>query len=155
MKIFETKSALKVSFVFSLAGFLLSCYLAYSHVQYKRSPEYESGCAWLSGGENDPCKNVNASPYAEFFGIPTAACGAGMFLALLGLSVAALKKDTFQRKALVGTCILSGLGILVYLYLTYLELFVIHAVCPLCVTTSVFTLIIFLSALFPLKKSLN
>ena len=71
-----------------------------------------------------------------------------MFLLLLVISAAALKKDTFQKKALVGTCIFSGLGIFIYLYLTYLELFVIHAVCPLCVTTSVFTLIIFLAALF-------
>ena len=42
---------------------------------------------------------------------------------------------------------LSSLGLLAYIPLTYLELFVIHAICFWCVTSSLMMLGLFLSAL--------
>ena len=94
------------------------------------------------------CDKVQASGYSKWFGIPVAAFGLAGFVTLLGLSVTGL--FTVQvtgipiRSAILS---LSSLGLLAYIPLTYLELFVIHAICFWCVTSSLMMLGVFLSAL--------
>ena len=48
---------------------------------------------------------------------------------------------------------LSGMGVLFSLYLTYLELFVIHAICRWCVGSAVIITAIFLLALLARRAS--
>ena len=93
------------------------------------------------------CDKVQASEYAKWFGIPVAAFGLAGFLTLLGLNVAGL----FTARVLnlpIRTMLvtISSLGLLAYIPLTYLELFVIHAVCFWCVTSSLMMLGVFLGA---------
>jgi uncharacterized membrane protein len=80
------------------------------------------------------CSTVRNSPWASVAGIPTSAAGLGGFVVLLGLSVAALRgMDSLGPWSadawLLGFAVL---GALVGLGLTYLELFVIGAVCVFC-----------------------
>ena len=81
------------------------------------------------------CEDVAKSQYSSIFGIPVAVLGALFSLAsgILGL-VWAFRAD---RRALLGAYGLGLFGILFVAYLTYLELFVIHAVCIWCVTYGV------------------
>ena len=77
------------------------------------------------------CETVNTSPYSSLFGVPVALFG-------LGASVATLAAVAWwwikaDRRGLA-TAYVIGLASLPFLaYLTYLELFVIHAVCVWCV----------------------
>ena len=81
------------------------------------------------------CEDVAASPYSELFGVPVALFGVGFSIVLVGLSVVWWR--TADRRALLGAYGLGLLGCFVVAGLTYLELFVIHAVCVYCVAYAV------------------
>lgn len=81
------------------------------------------------------CEDVAASPYSEFFGIPVALIGVGFSVVLVGFSIGWWRSA--DRRALLGAYGLGLLGCFVVAGLTYLELFVIHAVCIYCVTYAV------------------
>lgn len=134
---------LKIIIILSILGFFLSSYLTYNHIMFRRSPEYKSGCSWFSTGEDDPCKTVDASKYSEIFGVPVALAGAFYFLFISALSIFRFAKLIFLT---------TFAGIIIYIYLTYLEIFVIKAICPLCVITSIITLLIFLFSIILLRK---
>ena len=82
-------------------------------------------------GPTHGCEDVALSEYSSIFGIPTAAFGLvfSTVVALLGLGWWRLG----DRRALVVAYGLGLFGILFVAYLTYLELFVIHAICVWCV----------------------
>lgn len=143
------KIILLVIIFFSVAGIFLSSYLTYSHIKFRESPEYKSGCAWFSKGKDDPCRTVDASKYSELFGIPLALYGVLYFFSLFSVSGMYLLNK--NRKILNILILVSGFGVVFYIYLTYLEIFIIHAVCPLCVVTSVLNFGIFLGALVVFK----
>ncbi len=77
------------------------------------------------------CEDVARSEYSSILGLPVAAFGAlfSAVIVVLGL-VWAARAD---RRALLGAYGLGLFGVLFVAYLTYLELFVIHAVCAWCV----------------------
>ena len=77
------------------------------------------------------CDTVALSEYSEIVGIPVAFLGAG-FSAVLFVLVAGWlwRRD---RRLLLGSYGLAMLGVVFVAYLTYLELFVIEAICIWCV----------------------
>jgi uncharacterized membrane protein len=48
--------------------------------------------------------------------------------------------------------VLAGIGVLFTVYLTYLELFVIHAICRWCVASGVIIVAIFILSLLDLRR---
>jgi uncharacterized membrane protein len=99
------------------------------------------------------CETVNSSRWATFLGFPVAAWGvafyAAMFvIALIGIS----EKFEDQRNISQALALMSGIGVLFSAWLTYLELFVIHAVCIWCVTSAVIVTIIFVLSLRDLRE---
>lgn len=95
------------------------------------------------------CDAVQNSPYAELFGIPVAVLGLLTYLALL---VFWWVKRTDWRSlgypAQLGFFFVSLVGVLFSAYLTYLEIWVIRAICPWCVASAIVMLVIFLLSLF-------
>jgi uncharacterized membrane protein len=77
------------------------------------------------------CETVALSEYSDVAGVPVALLGAAFSLVLLGLNVVWWRR--WDRRALIGAYGLGLMGILFIGYLTYLELFVIGAVCVWCV----------------------
>jgi uncharacterized membrane protein/glutaredoxin len=116
--------------VFSLLGLLLSIYLAYI---YSRSA---SGLYCAPGSS---CDAVRESPYSSFAGVPVPVWGVAGYAALLLLSVAPF--SNVKKWFLLYLTSLVALSFSIYL--TYLELFVIKAVCPLCVASLAFITVIF------------
>jgi uncharacterized membrane protein len=95
------------------------------------------------------CDKVQASQYSKWFGIPVAAFGLAAFVMLLGLSVIGLFNSRVLKlpiRTLIVT--ISGLGLIAYIPLTYLELFVIRAICFWCVASSLMMLGVLLGALW-------
>ena len=80
------------------------------------------------------CEYVQTSRYAEVFGIPVAFYGVVGYALLLGVSLAGLQ-PAFAGAARVKAILvgLASAGFLFTLYLTGVELFVLHAVCRWCV----------------------
>jgi len=96
------------------------------------------------------CDVVNASPYAEVWGLPVAGIGVAGYLALLALGTMAWRAEgEAERRGWLRWVFAGGLaGVLYAVYLTYLELYVINAICFWCVVSAiVITLICLLSGL--------
>lgn len=110
-----------------VAGIGVSGYLTYVHYA-----DIDPVCAGGSGG----CHIVQASDYAELFGVPVAALGLAGYI---GLAVSLFIPGELGR--MVGMALaLIGAGF--SLYLTYLELFVIDAICQWCVASAVIMILL-------------
>ncbi len=78
------------------------------------------------------CETVASSEYSTVLGIPVAAFGLALSLVLVACAFAWWRRADRRPLLLAyGLLLLATLGVA---YLTYLELFVIHAICAWCVT---------------------
>ncbi len=81
------------------------------------------------------CETVASSPYATVFGIPVALFGVGFSILLSAVALGWWRRA--DRRALYAAYGQGLAGILAVAYLTYLEVFVIGAICVWCVTYAV------------------
>ncbi len=99
------------------------------------------------------CETVQLSPWSRFLGVEVSLIGLLGYLVLLALALAAarpaLEFARWPSRWLAG---LSGAGTLFALYLTALELFVIHAICRWCVGSAVLITLIFLVSILDLRR---
>lgn len=117
-----------ISLALAAGGIVVSAYLTLVHYR-------DDLLVCTTGG----CHTVQKSPYAELYGIPVAILGLGMFLAMLALGLLRrFQPESAERITLI-TFALALAGTVFTLYLTYLELFVINAICQWCVLTAVLT----------------
>ena len=90
------------------------------------------------------CETVNLSRWSRFLGMPVAAWGAGFYVLLFAVALAGTSErfaeDPRVSLALVA---LTGWGVLFSAWLTYLELFVIHAICMWCVVSAILVTVLF------------
>jgi uncharacterized membrane protein len=86
-------------------------------------------------GPSHGCDIVAASEYAEILGIPVAVYGLGCSLVLVGLAFTWWLRA--QRPALLAMYLLLLAATGFVAYLTFLELFVIEAICAWCVAYAV------------------
>jgi uncharacterized membrane protein len=107
--------------VLAAVGLMIGAYLTWTH-----SLGVPPACISGSGG----CKSVQSSRYAAIFGVPVATLGVAAYAGLL-LS-AALRSEAGVYLGLL----ISLVGTLFSAYLTYLELFVIHALCQWCLASA-------------------
>lgn len=107
--------------VLAVAGLLISAYLTWSHLR---------GVAPVCVGGSSGCETVQTSRYSEILGVPVALLGVFAYAALL---LSATLRD--ERAILFGLFV-ALVGTLFNAYLTYLELFVIQAICQWCVANA-------------------
>jgi uncharacterized membrane protein len=101
---------------------------------------------------NGGCHDVNFSPYSEIAGIPVAVFG---LVTYLGIVVILLLERRFKIAQENGPLAIFGIslaGVAFTVYLTWLELYVIHAICPFCVASAVIITLIFILAIIRLVK---
>ncbi|MFA6278577.1 MAG: vitamin K epoxide reductase family protein [Candidatus Paceibacterota bacterium] len=98
------------------------------------------------------CNIVAASQYSHFLGISIAEYGV-MFYAFIFV-VAALELVVFDRLLRRVLQAASLIGVVASTYLTFLEIFVIHALCIYCLVSALIALIvlIFASLIEPVMK---
>jgi uncharacterized membrane protein len=127
----------------SLAGLFISAYL----YLYKLGRIGSLACG--TGG----CETVQLSPWSRVAGVEVALVGVLGYGGLLGLSLAALQPGLAgERWPAVLLAVLAGIGVLFTAYLTYLELFVIHAICRWCVASGFIILATFVVALLDFRR---
>ena len=112
----------------SLAGLFVALYLWLHRVGLVGA---------LSCGAAGGCDVVQASRYAVLLGQPVALYGVAGYALLLGTSLAGLHpRLAGSRRITLALVLLASGGFAFTLYLKYLELFVIHAVCRWCVASA-------------------
>ena len=123
----------------ALAGIFLALYL----LLYKLGM---IGALTCSVGS---CETVNTSKWATLLGIPVAGWGVAWYLATFVLALVSIQeKFADSRFMSLALLLMTASGLIFSTYLTYLELFVIHAICQWCVVSAVLVLVMFvLSAL--------
>jgi uncharacterized membrane protein len=109
---------------------------------------HEAAC--LPGIGN--CETVNSSRYASIYGIPIALLGAGAYLAILLILYLEKRKSAWLEYAQLCVFGMSLIGVLYSAYLTYIELAVLHAICPYCVISAFSMLFVFAFTLIRLLK---
>jgi uncharacterized membrane protein len=83
------------------------------------------------------CEAVQTSRWSKFLGLPVAAWGLAFYASVLTLALAGLtERYEDSRPFALGMLALTVWGTLFSLWLTYLELFVIHAICQWCVISA-------------------
>lgn len=132
----------RLSVAFVIIGVLVSIYMTI----YKLTNN-----AGMCLGSGD-CSVVNASRYAEVNGIPVAAIGVLGYSAILAVLYMETKQGYFKQN---GTLLIFGLaltGFLFTLWLVYVEIVLLKALCPFCVTSQVAMTIIFIIAVIRLIR---
>ena len=117
-----------LSLALALGGVAVSAYLTLVHFR-------DDLLVCAVGG----CHTVQKSPYAMLGGIPVAVLGLGMFVAMVLLGLVRRMRPDWAESVTLATFGLALAGTVFTIYLTYLELFVIHAVCQWCVLTAMLT----------------
>jgi uncharacterized membrane protein len=112
--------------ILALLGVGISGYLTYVKLS-------NTTAVCLGLGE---CETVQNSPYAVIFGIPIALLGLLAYVTILGLWWWGRNPERANSELTpVGIFGISLFGFLYSAYLTYLEFFVIEAICPWCIAS--------------------
>jgi uncharacterized membrane protein len=91
------------------------------------------------------CERVNTSKWAIFAGAPVAAWGLAFYIATFVVALVGTSPSWVDRRGVSYLlAAMSLVGVLFSAWLTYLELYVIDAICKYCVTSAVIVTAIFL-----------
>ena len=126
----------------ALAGIFVALYL----LLYKIGVVGNLSCSIGS------CETVNTSKWAVLLGAPVAAWGVVFYVVMFSLALASIQDryaDSYAMSKLL--VLVSGIGVAFSAWLTFLELFVIHAICQWCVISAIIVTMIFVVSLMDLR----
>ena len=134
-----------VSMILAVIGLIDASYLSYSKIFHT-----ELYCA----GSNN-CATVNSSRYANIGGMPNAFIGLGAFIVILAILYWEDKHKILKENSpilLFGLCLI---GSLYSIFLTYVEIALLKAVCPYCFVSAVVMWILFILASIRVFRQAN
>jgi uncharacterized membrane protein len=127
----------------SLLGLFLSAYLYL----------YKIGRIGTLACGNGGCETVQLSRWSRVAGVDVSLIGIVGYAALLVVSLASLQPGWLERRRPADLlAAVAGLGVLFTIYLTYAELFLVHAVCRWCVGSAVLITTVFVLALLERRR---
>jgi len=132
----------RVSIALVVLGLLVSIYM----VIYKVT---SNNAMCLGSGD---CSTVNASRYSEVNGIPVAVFGVIGYAAILATLLMEMRTAFFRNNS---TLLIFGMaltGFLFTIWLIYVEIILIKALCPFCITSQIAMTIIFILAVLRLIR---
>ena len=133
----------RLSLLLALLGAAVAAYLTWIKLSNTRA---------FCSGVGD-CEAVNSSFYSEIHGVPVAVLGLAAYLTIAALLAAERHLTALREYIPLANFGLALTGTLYSAYLTYVELFVIKAVCPYCVASAVIiTTLLILSVLRLLRN---
>jgi uncharacterized membrane protein len=99
------------------------------------------------------CEVVQTSRWASLLGVPVAVWGVAFYVVVLGVTLVGLSPALADSRRVSQLLVaMTGTGVLFSLWLTYLELFVIDAICMWCVISAVLATLLFLVCLLDLRE---
>jgi uncharacterized membrane protein len=112
----------------ALIGFCIALYLWF----------YKIGIIGKLQCGSGSCEYVQTSRYGALFGVPVAFYGVVGYAVIFAVAIAGLQPSQLVRRwPTTALALLSAGGLLFTLYLTGIELFVLHAICRWCVGSAV------------------
>lgn len=112
----------RASIILALVGTAIAGYLTWVHY---------AGLSPVCVGGSHGCETVQSSGYAAIGGVPVAVIGLAGYLAILATTFL----EGYSWRA--AGALMGLVGTAFSLYLTYLEVFQIHAICQWCVGSAV------------------
>jgi len=148
-KLHPVETITKVIIFLSIVGALVALYLIYLHFR-------NGGSSFCNINERFNCDVVNRSPYSVFLGIPVSIIGFLGYISFIVIGVAFLtgydwsKLNAKLRPKHLNWLMLvfAALGVLFSLYLAYIEEFVLHTWCVMCIASLVIIISIFVLMIF-------
>ena len=99
------------------------------------------------------CEKVQTSKWATFLGFPVGAWGVGYYVAVLGMALAGLTPQFTDSRTLSRLLVaVTAIGLLFSIWLTYLEIFVIDAICQWCVVSAILATVLFILSWLDLRE---
>ncbi len=132
----------RVSIGLAIVGLLVSIYMTI----YKLTSN-QTMCLG-SGG----CSTVNSSRYSEVAGIPVALIGTAGYGAILIALWLEKRAGFFHEQGQVLIFGMALTGFLFTIYLIYVEVALIKAYCPFCITSQVVMSLVFIISIFRLIR---
>jgi uncharacterized membrane protein len=120
--------------VISVVGLGVSIYLTVEHYTGNTT------LACSSNGTID-CAKVTTSPESKIIGIPVAVLGLPFFVVMVAANLPAAWRSTLPWLRL-GRLLSVGVGMVFVLYLVYVELFRVDAICLWCTSVHVLTFLL-------------
>ncbi|MEW6029983.1 MAG: vitamin K epoxide reductase family protein [Chloroflexota bacterium] len=131
------KWLVRISVALVIVGLLVSIYMTV----YKLTSN-DAMC--LGSGD---CSTVNASRYSEVYGIPVAVLGIVGYTAILVVHFLENRGAFFKQNAALLIFGMALTGFLFTVYLIYVEIALIKALCPFCIASQVTMTIVFVISL--------
>lgn len=132
----------QISLALVVIGLLVSIYMTI----YKLT---DNNAMCLGSGD---CSAVNASKYSEIYGIPVALVGVAGYAAILILHLLEERGDFLRRNAILFLFGLALAGFLFTLYLIYVEIALLRALCPFCLASQAAMTLIFIISVIRLVR---
>lgn len=132
----------RISVALAVLGLLVSIYMTIYKI-------LNADAMCLGSGD---CSTVNASTYSEVNGIPVAVFGVIGYAAILAVHFLEKRNRFFKQN---GTLLIFGMaltGFLFTLWLIYVEVAILKALCPFCVTSQTAMTLIFMVAVIRLIR---
>lgn len=123
----------RVMIVIAVLGIALAAYLTYVHYS-NTHPVCTAGAA---------CIKVQTSVWSKVGGVPVALIG---LIGYIGIFLSLIAPDREETR--IATLGMTLIGVAFSGYLTYRELFSIHAVCEECATSAVLLALLFIGAVW-------
>jgi uncharacterized membrane protein len=118
----------------ALAGFFVATYLTL----------YKLGVIGTLSCSVGSCETVQLSRWATLLGLPVAAWGVGYYALVFVLTLVGVQERFAESRGIaLALLLLTGWGLIFSTWLTYLELFVIDAICQWCVVSAVLAALLF------------
>jgi len=127
-----------------LIGLVISVYMAIYNFT-----DNDSMC--LGSGD---CSTVNASRFSEFYGIPVGLIGVFGYIALFLMLYFEDKFSITQRNGNLPFFASSLMGFFFIIYLIYIEIWILDAICPFCLISQITMTILFCVATYKVLKNI-
>ena len=101
---------------------------------------------------NGGCHDVNFSPYSQIAGIPVSLFGLAAYLVMAVILLLEGRLKIVKDNGPLAIFGISLAGTVFTGYLTWIELYVIHKLCPFCMATAIIITLIFILAVIRLVK---
>jgi uncharacterized membrane protein len=121
------------SLALSVLGALDAFYLSWVKISHTQI---------FCGGSGN-CERVNTSVYSELLNIPISYFGMAAYVFLVIVLILEMRKLIRKDLSILiifGTCLI---GVLYSLYLTFIEIWVIKAICPYCLISAIIMILLF------------
>jgi uncharacterized membrane protein len=132
----------RVSVALAVLGLLVSIYMTIYKVT-------SNNAMCLGSGD---CSTVNASRYSEVNGIPVAVFGVLGYLAILATHYFENRNRFFKQNSTLMIFGMALTGFLFTVWLIYVEVAILKALCPFCVTSQTAMTLIFMIAVMRLIR---